>query len=417
MGAYPKKFRAATVLTAIMLTGSALGIVGTAQAAKHKAPQPPIKIGEIVPINTATGTQVQPYTGVKAAVRGINAAGGVDHRKLQLVFCNEGGDPNAATACANLMVADKVVATVYDSSTTAGLQVSQILKAARIPEIYPNVEFSGQYSLPNVFPLDGGHPFAFGGMIQLAHSLYNVKSLDIVRLNVPAVALYSTVIENAAKNVGVKVVNTINIPVSVTDYSSYAQQIAQDKPDAVITVIIESQCTPLIEAIAQAGDTNIRYLSDPATCGAPELAQLGPLANGMMAVSTLPPIADTALPGIRLFLKDMQREANSGDTNAATSQIGQNTLIGWMAVQGFAKAAASVKGSLTSLSLLTYLHKAKNLNVQGLATWSPGAIGPLQGYRSVTNFGLWPQVVQNGKYTTVGSKPISTLQAMMGLAP
>jgi ABC-type branched-subunit amino acid transport system substrate-binding protein len=374
-----------------------------------------IKIGAVLPVNTAAGDQSGAYAGIKAAVRAINAAGGVKGAKLELDFCNEEGNSNSAEACARKMVTDHVVATVFDSSTTAALQVSQILEAAKIAEVFPNAEFAGQFSLPNVFPIDGGPAFEFGGLVQVAKTMYHVNSMSIVRLDVPAVRLFSTVADNAAKNVGVKITSTVNIPLTVTDYAPYAAQVVNGKPGSVLTVITVSQSIPVVNAIQQAGGSTIRYLTGNSTFTPQVVAQLGPLVDGAIAASSLPDITDTSLPGIAQFAKDMDAEAAAGDAAAAATARSQNSLVAWLGVQAFAKVAESVSGTLDSQSFLTQLGKTNNLDLDGLITWSPGKTGPVEGYPRVTNFKIWLSIVRDGKYTGVGNTPIDTSQALEGL--
>lgn len=73
--------------------------------------------------------------GVKLAVNELNAAGGIDGRKIELSVYDDQGDPTVATNLARKAVSDG--ATVVFGSATSGnsLAIAPILAGAKVPEI------------------------------------------------------------------------------------------------------------------------------------------------------------------------------------------------------------------------------------------------------------------------------------------
>ena len=63
---------------------------------------------------------------------GSTLAGGIKGHPLDLEYCNEGNDPNKATACARQFVSDHIVSLVGSIETSANDQVTSILAAASI---------------------------------------------------------------------------------------------------------------------------------------------------------------------------------------------------------------------------------------------------------------------------------------------
>ena len=97
-----------------------------------------IKIGVVGPITgqyAAFGEQM--VKGANMAVDEINAAGGVDGKKLELITGDDACDPKQATAVANKMVSDKVVFVAGHFCSGSSIPASDIYKEGKILQITP----------------------------------------------------------------------------------------------------------------------------------------------------------------------------------------------------------------------------------------------------------------------------------------
>jgi branched-chain amino acid transport system substrate-binding protein len=97
-----------------------------------------IKIGVVGPMtgqNATFGEQMS--RGATMAVEDINAAGGVNGQKLQLVIGDDACDPKQATAVANKMVSDKVVFVAGHYCSGSSIPASDIYKEGKILQITP----------------------------------------------------------------------------------------------------------------------------------------------------------------------------------------------------------------------------------------------------------------------------------------
>ena len=98
------------------------------------------KIGMLASLS---GAQTQPgqhqRDGAKSAVDAINAAGGVNGRKLELVVHDDAGNPNAAVSGFNALVRDEglmgILGSTWGSSTLA---FKPLLEREQVPVIAPN---------------------------------------------------------------------------------------------------------------------------------------------------------------------------------------------------------------------------------------------------------------------------------------
>ena len=97
-----------------------------------------IKIGVAGPMtgqNATFGEQLS--RGATMAVEDINAAGGVNGQKLELVIGDDACDPKQATAVANKMVSDKVVFVAGHYCSGSSIPASDIYKEGKILQITP----------------------------------------------------------------------------------------------------------------------------------------------------------------------------------------------------------------------------------------------------------------------------------------
>ena len=85
--------------------------------------------------NAAFGEQLR--RGASMAVEDINAAGGVNGQKLELVIGDDACDPKQATAVANKMVSDKVAFVAGHFCSGSSIPASDIYKEAKILQITP----------------------------------------------------------------------------------------------------------------------------------------------------------------------------------------------------------------------------------------------------------------------------------------
>ncbi|MBM3643862.1 MAG: branched-chain amino acid ABC transporter substrate-binding protein [Alphaproteobacteria bacterium] len=97
-----------------------------------------IKIGSAGPMTgqyAAFGEQLR--RGATMAVEEINAAGGVNGQKLELLIGDDACDPKQATAVANKMVSDKVAFIAGHFCSGSSIPASDIYKEAKILQITP----------------------------------------------------------------------------------------------------------------------------------------------------------------------------------------------------------------------------------------------------------------------------------------
>ena len=123
----------ATLLSGFMLVGS-LFAFGCGSAKSDV-----IKVGVAVPLTGASaedGNAIK--NGVNLAVKEINAKGGINNKKVELVVADDKGDPSEAATVANKLAQDKsVLAIVGHFNSSCTLAAAPIYNQAGVVSVSP----------------------------------------------------------------------------------------------------------------------------------------------------------------------------------------------------------------------------------------------------------------------------------------
>ena len=407
--------RAAAVVAVAVLATSACSSSGN----KGSAGGTPtftgtLKIGMIIWNSPAIVLNV-PYPGIKAAIRAINAKGGVNSQ--QLVFDNcEAADPNSLDACARKMVSDGVVATVRDATIIDDPSIEKILSDAGIPEIDPFLFAPASYANPNAFLLSGGAPTQFA-VVPSYMKLVGLKTYHFIYGISPAANANMDIVRNAAKVSGVTEKGTATgVALTAADYSPAVADTAAAGAD--ITISVESPfATNLILKADQQLGKNLRFGLDNqfTNAQAQQLGQPGGPLDKALLVDAVPPDTDTKdFPALNTYHQEVQAELQSGDAAADISQMQPLALLGWLDVHVLANVLKGIKGTVTAAAVKQAFESAKNLDTLGLTPpWTPSAAGPAS-YPRISNPWMWLFTVKNGTFVMQQTKPVNILKAMGG---
>lgn len=124
-----------TVKFGRLLLGAAVAVSGLMTGAAYA--QDTIKIGSVLSVTGPASFLGDPEKKtLEMYVRDINAAGGVNGKKLELVVYDDGGDSNKArTFATRLVEEDKVDAVIAGSITGTSMAMRSVLEDAQLPYI------------------------------------------------------------------------------------------------------------------------------------------------------------------------------------------------------------------------------------------------------------------------------------------
>jgi ABC-type branched-subunit amino acid transport system substrate-binding protein len=221
----------------------------------------------------------------QAAVKQINAAGGIHGHKIALTLCNDQDSPNVAQGCAIQAVSNHDVA-VLTSEDLQSSAVLPTLESAGISYVGNLPQGSFDVTTPVAFPAGPGAYDSGPGVANTVVASGCKATAEIV-LDAGAV---TTTLENgfnkglAAK--GIPNVATIVAPIGTADYSSDVATAVAKGAQCIIGAVLPGDTVALMTAIQQAG--NLTLISFGTSM--PALSTLGSLGVGTYfeALSRIP---------------------------------------------------------------------------------------------------------------------------------
>ncbi|MFF2059888.1 ABC transporter substrate-binding protein [Rhodococcus qingshengii] len=264
-----------------------------------------ITFGSISVLSSPVVAFPQTKTGIDAAVREINAEGGVNGRKLKAVVCNDQFDPNIAVNCAQKMVQEKVVA-VVGGLTAQTSEFVPILEKAKIPVMASQgnggeLEFTSEAA----YPLVSGPVGQIGGA-----GRYLVdnggKNIVILRTTMPSGDFG---VEAMTKGIeaGGGTVKTLKIADDATDYAPSAASALESKPDGIGLAVQGPNVPKAVSALRGLGYTGpiamtLSFLNPTS------IKSMGQDATGLVGVGDVLPVSNTDNPVVAKFIASLEAE-------------------------------------------------------------------------------------------------------------
>lgn len=321
-------------------------------------------------VTAAVGSSLTNYpdveVGAKAASEAINKAGGVNGKQIEVVFCNTRGDANQAARCAR-QAADGNVDAQVGRVDIFSAQTIPIIESAEIPDIGSvstgaELDFSSSYTFPIA-------PGTYGAFLATPHAFKAAgkKSMVVVTADIANGILQAEETSAVGKAIGLDVKPMIKVPTQgVTDYTPYVQQVKDAGVDAVLMQLGPAGGQAFVKA-ADAIGLEAQIGGSAFSFGQSEGAGLGPLSSRLMVTAPYPSTDDVAIAGIAQYHRELDAAGVAKDPSLRRLA----GLNAWLAVHAAAKIAETVEGDVTRESMFEALKTAKDIDLFGLATYSP----------------------------------------------
>jgi ABC-type branched-subunit amino acid transport system substrate-binding protein len=313
-----------------------------------------IALGAIVS-NLVPGTFADTQTGITAALKALNAKGGVDGKQLAVQYCQDQESPNGAAACATKFGTDASIVSTIGAITNFSASSDPVLGQYKLPSIGPLMYTPSDFTSPMVFPTDGASPASADTEPAMCFNVVKGNSIALgyidVNAGAEAEALYTNTI---LPKFGKKLAGAVPIPITAADLSSQAAKLVQANASCLTLAVGGASATQLITSLKQQGYTGKIMVSSNALSPYQATAALGSAANGLILADTY---NDINSPMAKLF--DAQMTAAGSDP----AKVSGFAFRAWFAVQVAVAALEKAKttdraGMLASLQTL-------NFNTQG----------------------------------------------------
>jgi branched-chain amino acid transport system substrate-binding protein len=314
-------------------------------------------VGSITGDNAAAGEELQ--RGASAAVRDINAHGGVLGRELKLIVGDDGCDAAQAVAVAGQMVSDGVSAVIGHDCSGASIPASVVYNKAHLIEISPastNPAFTDR-GLDNVFRVCGrDDQQAEAAATYINKTFKNQKVAVIDDKSVYGKGLADGV-KAGLRAAGMPVILDEQFESGADDYADLVAKLKQADPAVIYIGGYQVEVGLIVKETREAGLSS-QFVSGNALTNEQFWQVAGPAGEGLVMTGERDPRIE---PGAREIVAAFRGDHYEPDGY---------TLFSYAAVQIFAEAAEQAK-SLNFADVNKALHADNFGTIMGEIAFDP----------------------------------------------
>jgi branched-chain amino acid transport system substrate-binding protein len=398
------------VLVVAVCAGVLAAPVGTASAAARRAPAdgPPIKVGIMAPITSATAANPGTGDAFKAAIAALNKRGGAgkNHNRIQGIVCDTRGDANGEVECARKFVEAGVVATLGDLAFNNPSGVVEVLEAAQIPRIGVAETNLAEFSSSVSYPVSAGIVGAYIG-VGVGFDQAHKNKVTLLKTDSPTGAAFKGFIEPPLNKVGDQVAGDIAIATGSTDYAPYVADVQNSGASSLLMAIDDASAAQFIAALEQLNE-KILMGGHPGTFTLDTLRKFKDTTKGTLLAESFPYPSQNNVknfPGLKQFFADMKasKKENLQPKNLQPTDFGP-----WISALAFVKVTENLD-TITKETVLQGLKTAQNIDLLGLTPpWTPSTPG-YSLFKSSSNHFVYLSKF-DGKNVVTQTKPIDISQ-------
>jgi ABC-type branched-subunit amino acid transport system substrate-binding protein len=365
-----------------------------------------IKVGQVAStsvVSAAGNPEPSWNSAVQALVDTVNAAGGINGKKLVLETCDDKANANAAANCARQFIKDGVVATVGDS-TLFGSQESAVLTPAGIPRVGAVPLGLAEYTDANSYPNSGGAIVEYQGAVKYAASK-GLKGVYLLYTDTEGAGVLPSFIQPAVTAAHMAWKGKTGIPIGAADLSPYVTAAMKSDADVVLVAMGPDGTEQLAKTATQLGATfHIAAAAESfSNAVAADIGKNQAVVTGALLASAFPPVNDNAVAGVKEFNAETDALFKAGDKNAGPEN--RSTMLQpWVGAYAFVQIAKTITGDVTSAAVVQALKTVKDVDMLGvMPPWTPSAsVGSLP---RITNGAGWYVKFDNGVQVADSTEP------------
>lgn len=327
----------------------------------------------------------------EAEAKAINEEGGVDGHEIEIIICNDQGNPQVASQCAREAV-EKEVAAVMGSYTVQAAAFLPVLEQAKIPYVGADASQDIEATSPMSFPVESQYQ-VYGAMGYAAGTKDCKKAALITEDYGAATDSEDETAEKAYEgslSEG-EFVKRVMVGSNTTDYAPAVATALSAGAECIMATLPPEENPKLFAAVAQssAPETTIA-MTGPST-SEEFLEAVGEEANGTLVGSTgyvpgsVPPSknVEAAIKQIKAF--DPSAEINIFSISATAT------------VKILAHVAEEAGGEIDHESMLAGLEELEGYETELVGPFTTTKPGPLPGKPRLFNMQILPYEVVSEK--------------------
>ena len=333
----------------------------------------PLRIGIISSATSPVGGDAftGPRDGARAWFEALNARGGLDGRRVEVVTCDDGGSGVGNNECVHRLIDERKVFALV-ATTAFDYAGAPLVSRAGVPDIggqpltpaydtYPHLYGIYGSSAPRTGAAPGWHGVLYGGteVYRWFKRETGARTAAVVSYNQAASAAYARLVTQGLRAEGYRVVDE-QVDFALPNFRAVAADLKAQGADLVFDALDTHGNTRLCEAMDEVGVhvtakvTNVQNWSSTVSR---DYAKSPVCRNALWVTGSSRNYADENQPAVREFREAMGQ-----------GPLSQWQLEGWAAAMWFTDAARSclAEGSLTRACVERYVNRAEPYTARGL---------------------------------------------------
>lgn len=297
--------------------------------------------------------------GIQAHFTAVNAAGGINGRKVTLISRDDGYEPEKAAAAAKALIEeDKVFALIGSVGTPTTLAAVPAINAAGIPLIGP---FTGAQALRdpfnrNIFHVRASYFDETERIVQHLHTV-GIKKIAVFYQNDSYGKAGLEGVTRALAKRDLKPVAAVTVERNSVDVSAALAEILKTSPEAVVQISAYKSCAALIKqsrAKSYAGQFfNVSFVGSKALAD-----ELGEASSAGVSISQVVPFPYTPSSAV-------VREYQERMTQAGVKDFDFSSMEGFLAAKVLTEGLRRSGKNLSREGLVTALESLRDYNLGG----------------------------------------------------
>jgi ABC-type branched-subunit amino acid transport system substrate-binding protein len=349
----------------------------------------------IAPFTLAVAPAKANYDAVRIQADDINAKGGINGHKVDVIGCDDQTDPNVGAKCAQQAVSEHVVAILGQFSLVSSA-IWPIVNAAGIPEIGLIQYGPPDQTAPTAWPITPAVVMAEGSATGYLAKQKGCKSIADAQADAGANSKVPVALnKQAAAAGGAKYVG----PFLLSPTGSLA-----NAPAIATSIAAKADCAniadgengiQLMKAILQV-NPKFQFATNAQSVPGDWPKELGSEASSLTIIGGLAPDSSTS-PGVQAYLSEMKAKAGGDVLSDISKQA-------WASFYAFDQVASTIKGDITAKSLTDALGKAPSVTTDGMTGTSDFTRAtPLGGTTRTFNTQLFVMGAQGGNVAQIST--------------
>jgi ABC-type branched-subunit amino acid transport system substrate-binding protein len=357
-------------MTKVRRSALAAGLVvlalGSAAAQSQGVTKTTILIGHSGPLSGANkefGEDIR--DGALAYFNKINATGGVNGRKVQLITIDDANDAKRSGENGRVLIEERRVLALFGyASATLSLPAFPFVEKHGVPFIAP---FTGaapmQKFRPHVFMMRASYADELEKIIEF-YSSTGMKKFSVIHYDDAIGKENLAVVQAALGKLGLKPVSIGTLKRNQTDLGAAVGDVVKAAPDVVIGTTLYRTSADFIKQAKKAGSG--AQFANTSFVGASALAtELGQQGMGVVVAQVVPPYARQSIPVVKEYQAAIEKQLGK-------KEFSFTSLEAYICAKVLAEGIRRAGTNLTRESLLKALNSINNYDAGGyVVSFSP----------------------------------------------